>query len=416
VDIRTLQRRRKELKDKCESMLEKSGAENRGFTPQEEGKWASMFEEMERLTRWIDEWSREHGGEEDANGSRARRLESVAGGGEGRVQGEVWKDAKTGQEIRVLSNDMPIARGLPTDIRADACASRIDDMFEAVLNPAARAKRDALGVGIGTTGGYNVPEGIVAGFIDLARSKSFLSQAGMRVIVMDGPTLRLVRTLRDPEGAWLAEHQDLVKSPDPLFGAIDFTPRKFVCLIPYSNEFVQDAPNGVSVIRDLAVKAVTHELDRAGGYGDGGSNEPRGVMHHPGLQHIPHDGAATYDVFLDGIEKVEVANGAPTSVAYAPATKNALAKLRAGTDDMYLAPPPDWTGLRRFTTNKLSEGDALLGDFSQIIMAVRLGLELEVSRDAGEFFGKDQSVLKVRWRGDFGVAHADHLCKITGLQ
>lgn len=274
--------------------------------------------------------------------------------------------------------------------------------------------RNALSEGLSPDGGYLVQPALSRQMIDLARDSSIVVRAGARTVAMPTSEFDLLRVTGDPTIGWFAENQTITGS-GPTFGRLKFRARKMACLIPISRELVEDAANAPQEIERLMRLAMGQELDRAALFGDGSDNEPTGLFNAAGVQEIsgmsPPE-SITWDALLDAIQLVEDVNGVPNAYAVNARKKRIL----AGQKDQelrYISAPTDVAALAHFTTNKLANTQAVLGDFAQILIGARTGVELTVSTDAK--FAEDQLVLKIRWRGDVQFAQPQHLVKFTGL-
>lgn len=274
--------------------------------------------------------------------------------------------------------------------------------------------RNALSEGLSPDGGYLVAPTLSRQMIDLARDSSIVVRAGARTVAMPSSEFDLLRVTGDPTIGWFAENQTITGS-GPTFGRLKFRARKMGCLIPISRELVEDAANAQQEIERLMRLAMGQELDRAALFGDGGNNEPTGLFNAAGVQEnsgVSPPESITWDALLDAIQFVEDANGVPN--AYVVNARNK--RILAGQKDQelrYISAPTDVATLAHFTTNKIGNTQAVLGDFSQILIGARTGVELTVSTDAK--FAEDQLVLKIRWRGDVQFAQPQHLVKFTGL-
>lgn len=100
--------------------------------------------------------------------------------------------------------------------------------------------------------------------------------------------------------------------------------------------------------------------------------------------------------FSTAVELVRTANGEPVAAIYHPRTAGALDRLE-DTTGQPLQPPESFRALRRFTTtaspinqvqgSATNASDAIVGDFSQLLIGVRTEMRIEVSREAPDGAG-----------------------------
>jgi HK97 family phage major capsid protein len=277
----------------------------------------------------------------------------------------------------------------------------------------AENEQRAMAIGTDIEGGYLIDAGMSDRLIDLSRSAMTVSQAGAQTVMMDTNELVMVRVTGDPTVGWYGEGQTIANS-DPTLGQLKFTARKMAAMITVSRELVEDASNMPSVIEDLLAKAVAAEVDRVALLGDGASSsEPVGIFNQDGIQTEGSVGSPTYDDFLNAAYNIQSVNGTPGAVILNPDTANTLRQLK-DTAGQYLAPPKGFTDLKQLQTTVLATSQAVVGDFSKLLLGVRENMRLEVSKDAA--FATDQVQIKIVWRGDVQLGgKANHFSTLEGI-
>lgn len=330
-----------------------------------------------------------------------------------------WRDIN-GRPVHALANTAKVASVMPKagfggrandgpPRLAAIIASAVDGQWERRgLNP-----RNSQVVGVGADGGFMVDSRVSAEIIDLARAASVVVQAGVRTIPMNTHELQLVRVAEDPQIEQVPEGERFPKT-DARFNAITLKARKFGCIVPISKELLEDAPNSEEVMRGLLATAMASAIDNALLFNVGPDGV--GLFAANQVQDLPVTGSAPnldYDDFIDAIALVEAANGRPNAAIFNSNVKKRLAKLKDSQGN-YLTPPADFVALNRLVSNKLSNSQSLVGDFTQMLMGVRVGVQFQVS-DQGEAFERDEVWLKVRWRGDFALARPQHFVRMTGI-
>jgi HK97 family phage major capsid protein len=125
-------------------------------------------------------------------------------------------------------------------------------------------------------------------------------------------------------------------------------------------------------------------------------------------------GGMSYASIADAVGYVRSNNGVPNSIVMNP--QNALIlQLLTDTTGQYVQAPEFMNDLRKIMTNGLNTGTALVGDLASAIAFGVLsegGLQIEVSRTAGEAFNRGQILVRARVNGDFVVTNEKLLAKI----
>jgi HK97 family phage major capsid protein len=259
-----------------------------------------------------------------------------------------------------------------------------------------------------TAGGYLIPDVLSTRVIDLARNKSFVIQAGAGTIPMTTSNLSLATVDGDPTVDWYGENATIGEA-SLTFGRRLFTARKMAAICRVSNELLEDAQNIDSLIQSTLANVMALELDRVSLFGNG-VGEPLGVNETSGVNTSTSVGTpASYDKFVDAVYSVRAYNYEPNAVMYSPRTAQTLAKMVTGlaSDKTKLVPPADFLALQKYSTNQIpntlgggAESVAFVGDWRQYVIGLRSDIRLEVSRVAGTAFEKDQTLIRVVWRGD----------------
>ena len=271
----------------------------------------------------------------------------------------------------------------------------------------------ALAGGADAAGGYWLTPILSGQIIDLARAKSVLMEAGAQTVLMSSSELAVVRVKTDPVIGFVAENAT-IPEVEPTFGRLTFRARKLSARVKISLELANDAPNAAEEIRGQLAKVLGVSLDKAALVGTGDGEEVVGIFSHDDVQETAAVGAITHDELLDAIQKIEDQNGEPGGYIIPPKVKNTLAKIK-DTAGNYLVVPVDLSALKRFVTKQLTDAQACLGDFTQVLFGVREAVQIEVSTQGADAWERDQIEIKVRWRGDLQLAQAKHLVRLIGI-
>ncbi len=290
----------------------------------------------------------------------------------------------------------------------------------------------AAGEGIGSLGGWLVPEKVSARIIDLARSLAVVQKAGALTMPMPTPEMRLVKITADPTAEWVAEHGKLTES-DWTLEPINLKVVTLGVLVRSSLELLEDAPNAGDMLSGSMSKAIALEMDRVGILGSG-SSEPRGIDNCSGISTISMgaNGAAltNYDELSNAIEDVADHNGLAGAIIMAPRSYFVYDRLKAATTNNRLELPLSVQDIKDkgkiYHTNQIgitdTQGTAsnaskiFVGDFKNILYGIRKNLEVEFTKQGGtDTFAKIQVLIRCRMRLDVAVLRENHFTKIIGI-
>jgi len=76
---------------------------------------------------------------------------------------------------------------------------------------------------------------------------------------------------------------------------------------------------------------------------------------------------------------------------------------------------PKCVGLLRLTTTSIGDADILIGDLSQLLVAIRTQAHIEVTREAASAFEKHQVLIKITLRFDSNLARGGAFHRLTGI-
>jgi HK97 family phage major capsid protein len=279
----------------------------------------------------------------------------------------------------------------------------------------AELEQKAMASSPASAGGVLIPTVLSARIIDMARNMAAVLRAGAVTVPMTSNNLKMARQTQDVTAGWYSEAAAIDES-DAAFDAVDFVARKMAALIRVNNELLEDAPNVNDVLMRSIAAAIALELDRVALLGSGTPPEPRGLYNVSATNKVATFGTpANYDKFLEALYQIRGYNYDPNAVVYSSRTAETLAKLKTGlaSDNTPLVMPADWAAITKYVSNQIPNDQgtepnnnrsfAVLGQWNQLAIGLRLGLQIEVSREAEDVFSKDQTLIRARWRGDVQV-------------
>ena len=290
-------------------------------------------------------------------------------------------------------------------------------------------ERRAMGEGTGSLGGWLVPELVSSYLVDLARNKSVCMQAGGWTLPMDGPEITLVKVVSDPTSYWLKEGSSITES-DGAFEPIHLKAIVLGCIVRTSVALLEDASNAGATLENMLASSLALELDRVGLFGNG-SNEPRGLWECSGINEysMGANGSTptSYDAWSYAAQYVADDNGEATAVIMAPRTYYTLDRLKEGTTNAPLTPPPSYQALKKLVSNQIgvdqtqgtltTSSCSFVGDFKNMVFGVRKNVTIEATRTGGtSTFANVQALIRAYMRVDLAILRENHFTVIKGIK
>ena len=377
---------------------------------------AKQQNRMEELADRATKLKYERGQLEDRPGLTGRDIDNALRG-DSTPTG--WTD-DAGRRVRVLNSAQPLAGhrsgggGHDPDI-ADGRGSPgnlIRGMLTGNWSNAER-EREIYNLSTSSGAGVMIPETIGRQIIDLARAGSSVIAAGAQTVDMTAPKMTLTRVTGDPTVAGVAENAEIAES-DPGIDGIVFQAKKQAVLVRVSRELLYDSPNAGSMVEQVLRAAMGAHIDKVALDGDGVGANPLGLLGIAGVGEVAVGGVPSWDDWIDGVQLIEQANGAAGATVMSPAVKGLLAKLKDG-QGRYLTPPAALNDVTRYSTTKIADASAVVGDFTKLLIGVWRDVEIAISGFAKDTFEKDQVMFRVIWRGDVAATQPAHLTKLTGI-
>lgn len=243
-----------------------------------------------------------------------------------------------------------------------------------------------LTVGSGAGGGYLVGTDNLGGeFIDLLRNTMLVRRLGARILTGLRGNITIPKRTAGVTSYWVGEgvaptegantYAQLPLSPKNVGANLDYTRN----LLLQSNPSVDGLVNG-----DLAT-SLALAVDLAAFHGSGGSGQPQGVVGSSGVGAVT---ATTIDMAKAMEFLTDVAAGNALAANCAFVTTPAVAAICASRVKFSSTASPMWVGniletsdmmgFRGFSSNQITAGYMIFGDWSQLIIGEWGGLELVV--------------------------------------
>lgn len=272
--------------------------------------------------------------------------------------------------------------------------------------------------GTATSGGNIVGTDLLAGsFIDMLRPRSTI----MRMATTLGGLIGNVEVPKQTGGAtayWVGEGGD-AQSGQPSTGQMPLTPHTVGAYTDITRRLLmQSTPSAEMLVRNDLLAAVALAIDLAGYYGSGASGQPTGIANITGVNAVAFAAAnPTFEEFVAMETAIATDNADVAGMSYVVNAKmrgyaKGTPKFSAGTSvaaaGTIWEPGNQINGYAAAVTNQISDGDAIFGNFADLVVGMWGGLDLNVddkslSKSGGLRLVALQDV-------DFGVRHEESFC------
>lgn len=302
---------------------------------------------------------------------------------------------------------------------------------------------------LSTTSGASamVPTAWSNSVIDRARNAAVVMQAGATLVPMDSKVVQIPRLTTDPSPVFRTEGS-AVTATDPALDFIQLTATSLSAITVCSLELLQDASNASEVVSNALGEAMALEIDKAalfGQLGATGTNDegaayglaspyPKGVLKNLldnasgqvvgfATNGTAQTAATPWNELLAAYYQVKTQNEVPAALVsndklvqqYQSMYDSTFQPLRR---PMVLDPLPWLTSnvIPSYTRGTMTSRatDVFIGDFSQVLIGQRMGLEIRVLTERYAELG--QVGLLAYWRGDVQVARPKGLAVYRALQ
>lgn len=276
----------------------------------------------------------------------------------------------------------------------DACRAAADKLEKqpknGVIIPADVLTARALNTGTGgsaadgATGGNLVATDLLASsFIDMLRNRSTALRLGRTLGGLVG-NVDIPRQISGGQGYWIGEDEDAGLATQA-FGQIPITPKTVAAYSEITRRMLNQSSIDVEALvrLDLAT-SMALTIDKAAYYGSGSQNQPRGITKYDGVNAVNF--AAQQPTFAELVAmetEIAVDNADVSSMAYVANAKfrghakTALKFEGVGAGTIW-EQGGSVNGYRTEITNQINDGDVIMGNFGDLIVAMWGGLEINV--------------------------------------
>ena len=320
------------------------------------------------------------------------------------VQTNDWSSRGAGL-IREISQEVELKGGKRTS----------SNSFMMPLSALVPEQRAVYVTSTANVGGNLVPDEYrPQDFVEYLYNSSIAMQAGVKTLADCQGDLVIPKRSTTGSTYWLSSQTTAITAGNSTFAQLTATPKNVASLEKYSRQQVlQGLPQIEDLIRSDMTQNLQLALDSAVLNGSGSSGEPTGILNTSGVNSIAvgtNGGAVTADMLinLEGNVVIDngVVNGATTKYITNGKVVNDLKKLK-DTTNQYLynlnysvggrgPTPANFNGYPILDSmqvpSTLTKGSSsnncsavIFGDFSQCLLCLWGGLEIQVGEDSDDF-------------------------------
>lgn len=281
--------------------------------------------------------------------------------------------------------------------------------------------------GTPSEGGYLVPEQYAAEIIPLLRAKAVVRRLGARSLPLANGNLNIPKITGGATAYYIGESQNAPKSQLTL-GSLRLSGKKLVTLVPISNDLIRNNTYSADqMVRDDMVQTMALKEDYTALYGAGTEFTPLGVINASGITKAAKNALPDSDYLASLVGALLTKNLPWASVGWA--FNGALWSVFYNLKDVagnyihreemnqgkLMGLPFAMGNQITYNNDTHKTTDLFLGDWSEFIIGEEMGLEIMASQEATYWdgtqlqstFSRDETVLKVTAKHDFGVRHAE---------
>jgi HK97 family phage major capsid protein len=195
--------------------------------------------------------------------------------------------------------------------------------------------------------------------------------------------------------AWIGEDGDSIVRTQTI-DQISLSPKTLAAHTEITRRLiVQSSLDVEAMVRSDLATAVALEIDRAGFYGTGATNQPRGIANYAGINAVdfggtgagdpggPNNSMPTFAELVQMETEVSVDNADVAGMAYIFNARmrghlKVTPRFGTGTESTIWEPGNTVNGYSTEVTNQLNDRDVFFGNFNDLLVGMWGGIEINV--------------------------------------
>lgn len=277
---------------------------------------------------------------------------------------------------------------------SEAAAKAYERPAKGFLVPNEVLRRDLV-VGTSTAGGNLVASELLSGsFIEMFRNRLAMARVNATVLTGLQGNISMPRQTSGSTAYWVGEGQPPTESQQA-FDQVSMTPKTLGAFVDYSRKLLLQSSLDVEMmVRDDLTRVLALEMDRAGFYGTGSTNQPLGLSLTTGVNTQTITTYGTFAEYIGMETKIATANADVQSMYYIvnAAARGALKSTEKATGTAQFVyermnGQDEINGYPVIVSNQLGNNDCFFGDWSQAVIGLWSGIDLTVDPYAGATSG-----------------------------
>jgi HK97 family phage major capsid protein len=286
--------------------------------------------------------------------------------------------------------ELECSREVAKRLGRDARGSSFFVPLEVQERSGAAPSQRALAADFAAQGGFLVATQN-QGFIQVLRNRSVAMKMGASSLTGIVGNITIPKQTAPATAYWLGSEQTAAPTSQQTFGQLSLTPHNVAAYTEVSRQLLlQSSPSADQLVMNDLAAVVALAVDLAAINGSGAAGQPLGIVNTTGIGSV--SGALLSTIAYAGVINfqtlVATANALinPDAAGYVAAT--GVAALLMGRNRFTNTDTPLWSdnlfdgkigGSRGMSSNQMTSGTMLFGDWSQLIIAEWGALELELN-------------------------------------
>lgn len=300
---------------------------------------------------------------------------------------------------------------------SEAAAKAYGKPANGLMVPNEVLRRD-LATSPASAGGNLVATDLLAGsFIELLRNRLALANVGATVLNGLQGNVAIPKQTGAATAYWVGEGSAPTESAETL-GQVTMSPKTVGAFVDYSRRLLlQSSVDVEQMVRNDLARVIALEIDRAGLYGSGSSNQPLGLINTSGINTVSLTGYGTFAELVSMETEVAKDNADIGAMRYlmnasARGALKTTAKSASAVAAGFVYENDEVNGYPVVLSNQLQLDDIVFGAFNQMILGMWSGLDLTLDPYAGATSGTVRII--ALQDVDFAVKQAGAFCYGTG--
>jgi HK97 family phage major capsid protein len=258
---------------------------------------------------------------------------------------------------------------------------------------------------------------LASSFIELLRNRLALANVGATVLNGLQGNVAIPKQTGAASAYWVGEGSAPTESQETL-GQVTMSPKTVGAFVDYSRRLLlQSSIDVEQMVRNDLARVIALEIDRAGLYGSGSSNQPLGLVNTAGINTASLTGYGTFAELVGMETEVAKDNADIGAMRYlmnasARGALKTTAKSASAVAAGFVYENDEVNGYPVVLSNQLQLDDIVFGAFNQMIMGLWSGLDLTLDPYAGATSGTVRII--ALQDVDFAVKQAGAFCYATG--